>query len=134
MDDSALIHDRNVTGSYTLQKTASSPQFSSINSPKSSEEIIYLVARGRFELPSEGPEPSMIDRYTTGLNLLLCYRKVLFSLINLSSLPFSGTKMDEKGVSIRINSLDIKYRKTNRNIYILSHILRVTTAGPDGRF
>ena len=76
----------------------------------------------------------MIDRYTTGLNLLLCYRKVLFSLINLSSPPFSGTKMDEKGVSIRINSLDIKYRKTNRNIYILSHILRVTTAGPDGRF
>jgi len=27
---------------------------------------------------------------------LLCYRKVLFSLINLSSPPFSGTKMDEK--------------------------------------
>jgi hypothetical protein len=33
-----------------------------------------MVARGRFELPSEGPEPSMIDRYTTGLSI--CYRKV----------------------------------------------------------
>ena len=42
--------------------------------------------------------------------------------------------MDEKGVSVRISSLDIKYRKTNRNAYILKHILRVTTAGPDGRF
>ena len=28
-----------------------------------------LVARGRFELPSAGPEPAMIDRYTTGLLL-----------------------------------------------------------------
>jgi hypothetical protein len=42
-----------------------------------------MVARGRFELPSEGPEPSMIDRYTTGLNLLLCYRKVLFPINKL---------------------------------------------------
>ncbi len=40
-----------------------------------------LVARGRFELPSEAPEASMIDRYTTGLNVLL-YRKV--SLLNKS--------------------------------------------------
>jgi hypothetical protein len=58
--------------------------------------VKQLVARGRFELPSEAPEAPMIDRYTTGLNLLLCYRKVLFSLINLSSSLFSGTKMDEK--------------------------------------
>jgi hypothetical protein len=54
-----------------------------------------MVARGRFELPSGGPEPPMIDRYTTGLNPMLCYRKVLFSLINLSS-PISGTEIDEK--------------------------------------
>ena len=45
-----------------------------------------LVARRRFELPSEGPEPSMIDRYTTGLNSLLRYRKVSL-LINKFSLP-----------------------------------------------
>ena len=32
-----------------------------------------MVARRRFELPSEAPEASMIDRYTTGL-------KSLFSL------------------------------------------------------
>ena len=89
-----------------------------------------MVARGRFELPSEAPEASMIDRYTTGLTLLLCYRKVLFSLINLLS-PIFGGKLDEKGVSVCISSLDIEYRTTNRNIYILSHILRVTTAGPD---
>jgi hypothetical protein len=40
----------------------------------------------------------------------------------------------KKGVSVRISSLDIKYRTTNRNAYILKHNLRVTTAGPDGRF
>jgi len=40
----------------------------------------------------------------------------------------------KKGVSVRIISLDVKYRATNRNAYILKHILRVTTAGPDGRF
>jgi hypothetical protein len=96
--------------------------------------VKQLVARGRFELPSEAPEASMIDRYTTGLNLLLCYRKVRFSLINLSSPPFREPKWMEKGVSVRISSLDTKYRKTNRNAYILSHILRVSTAGPDGRF
>jgi len=42
--------------------------------------------------------------------------------------------MDEKGVSVRICLLDIKYWETNRNAYILSHNLRVSTAGPDGRF
>jgi hypothetical protein len=26
-----------------------------------------VVARGRFELPSAGPEPAMLDHYTTGL-------------------------------------------------------------------
>ena len=29
--------------------------------------IVVLVARGRFELPSAGPEPAMLDHYTTGL-------------------------------------------------------------------
>jgi hypothetical protein len=28
-----------------------------------------VVARGRFELPSAGPEPAMLDHYTTGLLL-----------------------------------------------------------------
>jgi hypothetical protein len=27
-----------------------------------------LVARERFELSSAGPEPAMLDRYTTGLH------------------------------------------------------------------
>ena len=27
----------------------------------------FLVARGRFELPSTGPKPAMLVRYTTGL-------------------------------------------------------------------
>ena len=40
----------------------------------------------------------------------------------------------EKGVSVHINSIDIKYRMPNRNAYILIHDLRVSTAGPDGRF
>ena len=39
-----------------------------------------LVARGRFELPSAGPEPAMLDRYTTGLFSMPILR--LFSLIN----------------------------------------------------
>jgi len=39
--------------------------------------------------------------------------------------------MDERGVSVRISLLDVKYMAGNRNAYILSHILRVTTAGPD---
>ena len=30
---------------------------------------MQLVARGRFELPSAGPEPAMLDHYTTGLLL-----------------------------------------------------------------
>jgi hypothetical protein len=30
-----------------------------------------LVARRRFELPSEAPEASMIDHYTTGLHRYL---------------------------------------------------------------
>jgi hypothetical protein len=36
---------------------------------KSKEKIriVVLVARGRFELPSAGPEPAMLDHYTTGL-------------------------------------------------------------------
>jgi len=42
--------------------------------------------------------------------------------------------LDEKGVSIRISSLYVKYRAANRNAYILKHNLRVTTAGPDWRF
>jgi hypothetical protein len=37
----------------------------------------------------------------------------------------------KKGVSVRVFSLDVKYRAANRNVYILSHNLRVTTAGPD---
>lgn len=41
-----------------------------------------MVARGRFELPSEAPEASMIDRYTTGLNRLIVLQEVLFSLIS----------------------------------------------------
>jgi hypothetical protein len=28
-----------------------------------------LVARGRFELPSAGPKPAMLVRYTTGLRI-----------------------------------------------------------------
>ena len=40
----------------------------------------------------------------------------------------------KKDVSIHISSLDIKYRATNRNAYILKHNLRVTTAGPEVRF
>ena len=40
----------------------------------------------------------------------------------------------EKWGSIRISSLYVKYRAANRNAYILKHNLRVTTAGPDGRF
>ena len=28
-----------------------------------------MVARERFELSSTGPEPAMLDRYTTGLQL-----------------------------------------------------------------
>lgn len=35
-----------------------------------------MVAPGRFELPSTGPEPVMLDHYTTGLQGLL----VLYSL------------------------------------------------------
>ena len=93
-----------------------------------------MVARGRFELPSAGPEPAMIDRYTTGLNVLLCYRKVSLLLNKSLITPFSEANWMKKGVPIRISSLDVKYRAANRNIYILSHILRVTTAGPDGRF
>jgi len=55
---------------------------------------------------------------------------ILCQLINLSS-PIFGWKLDEKGVSIRISSLYVKYRAANRNAYILKHNLRVTTAGPD---
>ena len=32
-------------------------------------KIMLLVARERFELSSAGPEPAMLDRYTTGLQL-----------------------------------------------------------------
>jgi hypothetical protein len=42
-----------------------------MNTPKSSELKKYLVARGRFELPSAGPKPAMIVHYTTGLNSVL---------------------------------------------------------------
>jgi len=35
---------------------------------------------------------------------------------------------------VRIYSLLTQYRLTNRNTYILKRILRVTTAGPEGRF
>jgi hypothetical protein len=93
-----------------------------------------MVARGRFELPSAGPEPAMIDRYTTGLNVLLCYRKVSLLLNKSLITPFSEANWMKKGVPIRISSLDVKYRAANRNAYILKHNLRVTTAGPDGRF
>ncbi len=31
------------------------------------QERMWLVAPGRFELPSQDPESRMIDRYTTGL-------------------------------------------------------------------
>jgi hypothetical protein len=51
----------------------------------------YLVARGRFELPSEAPEASMIDRYTTGLFVTIT-GKFLFCHINLSS-PYFGRKV-----------------------------------------
>jgi hypothetical protein len=47
-----------------------------------------MVARGRFELPSEAPEASMIDRYTTGLFIHSATGKFLFCLINLLSHPF----------------------------------------------
>ena len=54
-------------------------------------------------------------------------------LINLSLSHF-WRKTDEKRFSVRICSHDIKYLAENRNAYILRHSLRVTTAGPDGRF
>jgi hypothetical protein len=39
-----------------------------------------LVARGRFELPSAGPEPAMLGHYTTGLQ----YKNLPTPLINLT--------------------------------------------------
>ena len=42
-----------------------------------------MVARGRFELPSEDPEPSMIDHYTTGLSIVSLLKESSF-LINKS--------------------------------------------------
>jgi hypothetical protein len=36
--------------------------------------VRVMVARRRFELPSEAPEASMIDRYTTGLKILFSLR------------------------------------------------------------
>jgi hypothetical protein len=74
----------------------------------------------------------MIDHYTTGL----CFAgvtKVLFSLINLS-LPHFWRKSCEKRFSVCICLLYTGYLAENRNAYILRHSLRVTTAGPDGRF
>ena len=51
-------------------------EFVNLKTKQVSIHALALVARGRFELPSAGPEPAMIDRYTTGLNVLVCYRKV----------------------------------------------------------
>ena len=90
------------------------------------KKVIYLVARGRFELPSAGPEPAMIDRYTTGLNVLLCYRKVSLLLNKSLITPFSEANWMKKGVSIPISSLDVKYRAANRVLYCLRRILDST--------
>ena len=38
-----------------------------------------MVARERFELSSAGPEPAMLDRYTTGLQAI----EICLLLINL---------------------------------------------------
>ena len=51
------------------------------------ENYENLVARGRFELPSAGPEPAMLDRYTTGLSHMPLYHlfsfcsKLLYGLL-----------------------------------------------------
>jgi hypothetical protein len=45
-----------------------------------------MVARERFELSSAGPEPAMLDRYTTGLQTI----KICLLLINL--IGFSDRK------------------------------------------
>jgi hypothetical protein len=34
------------------------------------EIAVLVVARERFELSSAGPEPTMLDRYTTGLQTI----------------------------------------------------------------
>ena len=31
--------------------------------------MVMIIARPRFELGSEGPKPSMLDHYTTGLTV-----------------------------------------------------------------
>ncbi len=43
-------------------------------------KITLLVARERFELSSAGPEPAMLDRYTTGLQLKIA----VFVVISLT--------------------------------------------------
>ncbi len=52
-----------------------------------------MVARGRFELPSEAPKASMIVHYTTGLNALFCVN--ISSLILRLTLAYSFL---EKGI------------------------------------
>jgi hypothetical protein len=54
-----------------------------------------LVARGRFELPSEAPEASMIDRYTTGL---FCNMMVSFLPYKSLTNPFLKAKTPKKGL------------------------------------
>jgi hypothetical protein len=50
----------------------------------------WLVARGRFELPSAGPKPAMIVHYTTGLDVfnayVLCYNFIASINFNVQNL------------------------------------------------
>ena len=60
-----IIERRKSPAPASNSKQESSPN--NPNSPKSSSNPENMVARGRFELPSAGPKPAMLVRYTTGL-------------------------------------------------------------------
>ncbi len=55
------------------------------NNSKGSSDLKTVVARERFELSSEAPEASMLDRYTTGLHCTNLTLKVLCNNFSVRS-------------------------------------------------